>query len=365
MSEACVAVLGRRDEPTDAVEEYCMWLSHALAPLGISLELSRVPWARKGWRSALGDLRKHAPKWKGRWVFVQYTALAWSARGFPRSFLRLLRTLRKARTRCAIVFHDVDAYSGWRPVDRLRRASQLRVMRSACELAERVVLTVPAEKVAWLPRDLTNAMFIPVGANLPGSSAELLGGPRPSNAQPTVAVFGVTGGASLAREVADIAFVVNRAAAVFRDGLRLVVLGRNSEEARPALERALDRSRVALETLGILPGPAVVRTLTMADVFLFVRGQISTRRGSAIAGIVCGLPVVAYEGPETAPPITEAGVLLAPARNREALAEALDRVLTDDALRSALAERSRNAATLHFSWPAIAQRYAELIRSGG
>ncbi len=363
MSDTCVALLGRRDEPTDAVEEYCTWLGRALAPLGISLELSRVPWARKGWRSALADLRKHAPKWKGRWVFVQYTALAWSARGFPTSVPRLLRMLRKAQARCAVVFHDVDAYSGPRPVDRLRRASQLWVMRSACELAERVVLTVPAEKLAWLPPNLTKAVFIPVGANLPEPSAELLREPRPAGSPPTVAVFGVTGGAHIEREAADIAFAVNRAATSLPCGLRLIVLGRNSEEARPALETALDRSRVALETPGILPGPAVVRALATADVFLFARGPISTRRSSAIAGITCGLPVVAYEGPETAPPITEAGMLLAPAGNREALAEVLDRVLRDETLRAALAEQSRSAARVHFAWPIIAQRYAELIRS--
>jgi hypothetical protein len=29
---------------------------------------------------------------------------------------------------------------------------------------------------------------------------------------------------------------------------------------------------------------------------------MSSRRGSAIAGIVCGLPVIAYSGSETAPP---------------------------------------------------------------
>jgi glycosyltransferase involved in cell wall biosynthesis len=365
MSETCVALLGRRDEPTDAIEEYCVWLGRALAPLGISLELSRVPWARKGWRSALADLRKHAPKWSGRWIFVQYTALAWSARGFPTNVPRLLRMLRKAQARCAVVFHDADAYSGSRPVDRLRRASQLRVMRAACELAERVVLTVPVEKLAWLPRNLTKAAFIPVGANLPEPPGELLREPRPAGAPPSVAVFGVTGGPSLEREAADIAFAVNRAAASLPGGLRLVVLGRNSEEARPALERALDRSRVALETPGILPAPGVVRALATADVFLFARGPLSSRRGSAIAGIVCGLPLVAYEGPETAPPVTEAGVLLAPAGNREALAAALERVLKDETLRASLGERSRSAAKRHFAWPVIAQRYAELIRSGG
>ena len=44
-----VALLGRRDEPTDGVEEYCGYLSRALHGRGIALEIARVPWASMGW----------------------------------------------------------------------------------------------------------------------------------------------------------------------------------------------------------------------------------------------------------------------------------------------------------------------------
>jgi glycosyltransferase involved in cell wall biosynthesis len=101
--------------------------------------------------------------------------------------------------------------------------------------------------------------------------------------------------------------------------------------------------------------------LKRADVLLFVRGQISSRRGSAIAGIACGLPVVCYEGPETGWPITEAGILSVPLGDREALSEALERVLSNNELRSALCQRSRRAQEQYFSWSAIAARYAEAL----
>jgi glycosyltransferase involved in cell wall biosynthesis len=98
---------------------------------------------------------------------------------------------------------------------------------------------------------------------------------------------------------------------------------------------------------------------------LFVRGVISTRRGSAIAGIACGLPVIAFRGGETAEPITEAGVvLLAPGQDRE-LGEALIRVLKDEKYRTGLAEQSRIAYQQHFAWEAIAGRYAEVLRNTG
>jgi len=80
-SMRCVAVLGRQDEPIDAVEQYCQYLSSALVAEGISLELMRVPWAEIGWRKALRELREGTPKTRNAaWFLMQYTALAWSRR---------------------------------------------------------------------------------------------------------------------------------------------------------------------------------------------------------------------------------------------------------------------------------------------
>jgi glycosyltransferase involved in cell wall biosynthesis len=101
--------------------------------------------------------------------------------------------------------------------------------------------------------------------------------------------------------------------------------------------------------------------LACCDVLLFVRGGISSRRGSAIAGIACGLPVVALDGPETASPITEAGVVFADPKRQSGLGEALLRVLSDAEYRGLLAERSRRAQEKYFSWRAIAARYAEAL----
>ena len=77
--------------------------------------------------------------------------------------------------------------------------------------------------------------------------------------------------------------------------------------------------------------------LSVCDLLLFVRGGISSRRGSAIAGIACGLPVIAFSGSETAQPITDAGVVLVPSDQRDQLKAALVRVLSDPGHRSDLA----------------------------
>src|SRR2546426_10528240 len=57
-SMRCVAVLGRQDGPTDAVGQYCQYLSGALGAEGISLELVRVPWAEIGWHRAVREVRQ-------------------------------------------------------------------------------------------------------------------------------------------------------------------------------------------------------------------------------------------------------------------------------------------------------------------
>jgi len=86
----------------------------------------------------------------------------------------------------------------------------------------------------------------------------------------------------------------------------------------------------------------------LGTVLLFAGGPISTRRGSALAGIACGLPVIAALGCETAAPITEAGVVLLPEDSDSEFGPALVRVLSDSAYRESLRERSRRAQQRYF-----------------
>src|SRR5712692_355629 len=309
-----MALLGQQDEPTDALRDYCRWLGQALSRRGVRLETAEVAWERRGWLRSLWRLRKQSRAWRGRWVLAQYTALGWSRRGFPLGFLAVVCVLRLAGSRCAVVYHDARAYGGRRLVDRVRRAFQQWVMRAAYRCADRAVLTVPVEQVRWLPHGAAKAAFIPVGANLPEVSNGVPAGATQRSSPRTVAVFGVTGGDCSLPEVADISRTVRRVKARGRD-LRLVVLGRGSSAAEPALRRELDGAGVELNVLGLLAPEELARALAAADALLFVRGEVSSRRGSAIAGIACGLPLVGYRGAETASPITEAGEVLAPKGN--------------------------------------------------
>jgi glycosyltransferase involved in cell wall biosynthesis len=356
-----IALLGRRDEPTDAVEEYCRFLGNALQVHNYDLKIERVAWAERGWKLALRSLRRRARGWRRAWVLVQYTALAWSARGFPRRFLQVLKTLKKAGAHVAVVYHDSEPYHGARVIDWLRRRAQLHVMREALDASDAAIFTLPLVTLSWIKHFYGKTLFLPVGANLfasaEGSSEKF----SAKDGKLTIAVFGVTGGEAGRKEIESIAEAVRFAAKRIKK-LRLVVFGRNSQTAEAELRAALGDTHVEIRVLGVLPGIEVANTLSSSDVLLFVRGPISTQRGSAIAGIACGLPVIAFEGPQTAPPITEAGIAFYSPRRHGDLGDVLVRVLGDEHYRATLGQRSWQAQAQYFSWSVIATRYAEFMR---
>ena len=360
MSTSIFALLGRRDDPTDAVEEYCRYLGGALQAHDLQLEIRRLPWDSRGWSESLSALRLQVqalPPYT--WFLVQYTALAWSSRGFPLRFLRVLKTLRASNACIAVVFHDVEPFAGSRFIDRLRRAVQRFTMRRALALATRSVFTIPTEKISWLPSHPSNAQFIPVGPNLP--VLEPPARVRAENQIPTAAVFSITGGEPGVAETRAIVAAIRHTSQKIGK-LRLSVFGRNADSAESSLRESLRDLPVQISVEGLLEEPQLIERLSAADVLLFVRGPISSRRSSAIAGIACGLPVIACPGSETAPAVTDAGVVLVSPNNQDKLNDALLRVLSDPAYRSELAAKSRAAFTQHFSWPSIAALYASFLK---
>jgi glycosyltransferase involved in cell wall biosynthesis len=358
----CVALLGRKDQPTDAVEEYCRYLADALKAHDIQMDIRRVPWEIHGWKESLNVLKLMATQWKNTWVFVQYTALAWSARGFPAKVLRAMKILRAAGAHVAVVFHDVEPYPGTRLVDSIRRFAQARTMRRVLAFADLAIFTVLPEKLSWVPSPAPNhAAFIPVGPNLPIPAAAQDQPANPHNEAPTIGVFSITGGDSGTRETQFILSAVRYAAQKLGQQ-NLSVFGRHSELREDALKEGLRDLPVALTVDGVIEPSVAVQKLQACTLLLFVRGNISSRRSSAIAAVACSLPIIAFSGSETASPLSDAGVVLIPPYEQDLLNEALVRVLSDPHYRAELAARSRSAYNEHFSWAAIARRYASMLK---
>jgi len=362
MEARYIALLGRADEPTDGVSDYCGFLAQAFLRRNVAMRIERVPWAERGWPDALRWLARESAQWKDGRVLLQYTALSWSRRGFPFGALRVLRLLRERGVPCTVVFHDGAAFRGPRMRDGLRRAAQTWTLRRLLQQASRSVLTTPPGTVDWLPAGESRAAFIPIGANIPECRSRRV---FDADRQPkTVAVFSVTGGAAQMREIADIALVV-RHAEQHSGPIRLEVFGRGAPEAGESLGKALYGARVELRVRGVIPAEEVTRTLVAADASLCVRGVTAANRGTSIAGIACGVPVVGYGRRGSDPAIDAAGVHLAPWHEPAALADALVEVLTDADLWQQLHERNREAQAHYFSWDVVADKYLALHATNG
>ena len=410
MTRQLIALLGRKDVPTDAVEEYCRYLGAALQPHDFQTQIRRVPWEVHGWRRSLRALRLQSQAWRDTWVLVQYTALAWSARGFPLKFPRVLRTLKSTGARVAVVFHDVEPFSSPRLIDRARHNVQRRTMRRALELADLAIFTIPLYKLSWLPFVPTSAVytdptapvnqklssntigsvegrtspetlpkfdagniaggdpspllrrghFIPVGPNLPIPAQ--WPAPHPPNDIPIVGVFSITGGNQGAIETQRILAAVQYAAKSVGK-LHLSVFGRHAELRQETLRKGLENYPVELSVDGVLEDERIIERIRGCDVLLFVRGGISTRRSSAIAGISCAVPMVAFVGPETSWPFPDAGVILVSPSDPNELNDALARLLANPELRAGLSRVNQLVYSEHFAWPVIARRYAALLNS--
>ena len=351
-----VALVGREDSPTDGVQDYCEFLARALSRRGIEMTINRVDWINKGWLSALRELWYTSKAWRGAWVILQYTALAWSRRGFPFGALAVLAMLRCRGIRCGILFHEPDRAGGARWSDWIRGSCQSWVIRRTYGLASKAIFADPLENIYWLPKNHSKAAFIPIGANIP-KCASAAANLRGSGEGRTVAIFCITGAPHASIEIEEIAYTA-RSAVSSGAPLRFVFFGRGTSEAREQIECAFRNIPVEVSVLGLLDASKICDILANSDVMLCVRGAIYPRRGSAIAGISCGLPIVCYRGPESTFPITEAGLELVPYRDRDALGKAVHRVLSDDRLREELRRRSFQAHDNYFSWDSIAARFA-------
>jgi glycosyltransferase involved in cell wall biosynthesis len=350
-----IALLGQQDMPTDGVADYCLFLARGLAPLGIELAQVRVPWIEEGWIGALLQLRRECAAWRGRWVLLQYTALSWSRRGFPFGAVAVLAILRRRGARCAVVFHEPNRQGGSGFLQGIRGACQDWVIRALYRYADKAIFADPLGSIAWLPKNETKAAYIPIGANIPEPSQRTNYAPRDRK---TVAVFCLSYMPNLQREVGDIYHAMNLAAANGGQ-LRLVLLGRGTPEAHEEIERVFQGSAVGVENLGLRSAEEVSRVLGECDAMLCVRGKLFPRRGSALAGISCGLPIIAYAGAAEGTPLAEAGVELVPYGDREALGMALARVLADERYWQQLYERNRRVHGEYFSWDRIAERFRE------
>jgi glycosyltransferase involved in cell wall biosynthesis len=357
-----IALLGRGEANADGVQDYCEYLARALEQHGVGLRLVRVDWARKGWWSALRELRRECKAWQGQWILLQFTALAWSRHGIPLGALAVLAIVRRSGARCAVVYHEPFSPEATNWVDQVRYTFQEWTIRKIYGSAMKNIFPEPLPRIKWLRQGESKAQFIPIGANIPerrpAVNAQFSENSRPK----TVVVFCLTGMPYLRDELKDISEAARKA---IEDGarFRMLFLGRGTSEAREEIARSFRELPVDVSSLGLLDAARISDLLAQSDAMLCVRGRVYHRRGSAIAGIACGLPIVGYAGETNGTLLDNAGLVLVPYRDGRAAGAALSRVLQDADFHRELREKSLRAHQKYFSWTIIASAFVEFLES--
>jgi glycosyltransferase involved in cell wall biosynthesis len=362
--QSVVALLGRGEPSADGVSDYCNNLRDALRKAGQQFEITTVRWFDRGWVSALAELWRAPVPARGDWALLQYTALAWSRRGFPFGAVATMLALRLRGVRCGVVMHEPwrQGILNPRPIDRLRGAFQDWTIRAIHALSSFSVFTLPLAHVRWLDPHDRKSVFIPLGPNVP----EILDAPYPPTRPPgkpgkVVCVFCLSEPTGPTRELGDISTAARTAHAAGAR-LRVVFVGRGTDTGAAEIAAAFSGSNIETDILGLRSPEEIGHTIAASDVLLCVRGHLNLRRGSALAGIACGTPIVAYAGGEQGTPLMEAGVALAPLYDRDALGAELVRVLKDDALAQEMHRKNIEVEKQYFSWDTVAEQYLHALR---
>lgn len=122
-----------------------------------------------------------------------------------------------------------------------------------------------------------------------------------------------------------------------------------------------------VEAVGVLRGAELVEAMGRAAVLVLASTSDAECAGTVLMeGMACATPLVASNVGSLAYVVGdgEAGLIVPPG-DRDALAAALRKVLSDGALADRLGAAGRRRAEERFAWPLLTARYLELFRSLG
>jgi glycosyltransferase involved in cell wall biosynthesis len=218
----------------------------------------------------------------------------------------------------------------------------------AGELSE--LVGVPIESITVIPYGLPPVQAPATGGGVPGGGVPgeaTAGGPYVlaiSTIEPRKDYPG------LVRAFAEIA--------TSHPGLRLVIAGAEGRGS-PALDEAIVASGLGERIVRLGYVADVVRSSLLAGARALAYPSLYEGFGfPPLEAMAAGVPVVTTAG-GALPEIVGDGAIVVPVRDTAALADALDQVLSDEAVRAALVQRGR-AQAARYSWDACAAAMSDL-----
>jgi glycosyltransferase involved in cell wall biosynthesis len=232
-------------------------------------------------------------------------------------------------------------------------ANALRRLSTAVLIARArgVIMTAETEQRAltrWYPWSRRKTHIIPIGANFPGLPWQPID-------PPIVACFG-----QIRPEKGIEEFIAICKAIVARHPqVRFVLVGSQvpkfADYYRHIANEAQQQGIAVQSALATEDVPAFLRTVTVA-VLPFPSGA-SFRRGSLLAAMACGVPIVTLQGDETPNDMVK---LLQPGQTADDCARQLNRYLDNPTERQA-AHRASCQVAETVSWPYIGAQYHQLL----
>jgi glycosyltransferase involved in cell wall biosynthesis len=362
-----VTLLGRGEVPADGVADYCANLGRALKPLGYETQIERVSWFENGWLAALARVWREARRPDRPWFLLQYTALGWSTRGLPIGAALVLLVLKLRGAKCGVMFHEPWRQGEEHPraVDRVRAWLQEWTIHRLYGLSDRCIFSIPLKVVGWLPASDRKSFFISLGPNIPEKLDGAMKAHDASDCERTVSVFCLSPQPAAKLEVREIG-VACRAAVTAGFQVRVVFVGRGTDDAAADISAEFPVGDASMEAVNLRfkEPPEIAEVIRESDVLFCVRGILNMRRGSALAGVACGIPVLGYAGQMEDTPLMDAGIVAVPAHDLDALSRELIRILSDARLRDELRERNVAMQRKYFSWDAISKAYVRALSDG-
>lgn len=242
---------------------------------------------------------------------------------------------------------------------------QRSVLEAVADAADAVVVMTEAGRFGLCANfdvDPGKVSVIPHGAAVVSA-----GRMRPDTRQPTLLTWGLLGPGKGIEWVIDALAMLGdiRPAPRYRvaGDTHPKVVESHGEAYREMLQRRAINAGVA-ESMQFDPGYRCLRELGAliagaSAVVLPYDSPDQVTSGVLVDAVAAGRPVIATAFPHAQELLAGGAGLVVPQRDPEALAEALRRVLTDDALAESMAAEARRVAP-SLAWPAVANRYTAL-----
>ena len=299
-------------------------------------------------RSDLGRVDQMLDQFKGpRRLLVQWVPHGYGYRAMNLLFCWWLwRRAHRRRDRVELMVHEPFLEFGkgsWKQsaVALVQRLMTIILLNAA----SRVWITIPAWEAYWRPYALGRKKtfsWLPVVSNIPViDDSEAIKAVRSRYVAAEGSIIGHFG--TYDRHNTNLLHAAVRPLIGNGNKEVLLLLGRGGELARDALIRNYPEIANRVRATGALDAADLSLHLRACDVMLqpYIDG-VSSRRGSTMAALAHGVPVITTSGRLTEPLWAESeAVALVPVEDVTALVEATKRLLPDAAVRSSMSRAGR------------------------